>query len=953
MQLADIVQYSDLRDILPTINITHEFTSSYAFSSLSPTLTVIYGDDEATHIGCVTAVVTPSLGSLAPVTKFIPLLILILTGFAVVFAAIYSPWGSTDIFHWSSNYGRDADLLRLVTPGFSDCLQYMQFMVLAGGLSLNYPGFYQPIVSQVAWSALMFNQSFVSDSEPFLSVRDGMYYTDGEYGLHKLGQLVGISRAEDVWAGMMVWLCVIIAAITIMTQAAFVFSWLYRTVKGTAKEDLRDKNLPFTIGNVVRIVYNYFLLPIVSLSAFQLAVASGSRQYAVALAGITIALLVIFASWLLWFIIRTKPKSVLFDDLPTVLRYGPLYNTYSDHSATFALIPVVLTFFRGIAIGAVQASGIAQVVMLALSEVVQILTLHAFRPFHPSTSMNAYHTAFSSLRLITVMLMIAFAPPLAVAEGVKGWLGYSILLVHGLVLVLMFFLNTLQTIVEVVALMLGVGGDDERGLTRGGLSKIFGMRQLSRRPGPREGPSRASQLSTSAMLDAEDGSKTGYTMPSGRIRSESGASLGGIMAGVQQRSDSALDSIDLYSTQQRPLDSVSAHTPNTPGEASTFSFITAPNSARTGQPTMPMEAAGPYYRPPRRRRETLNESLIQAENNPQAARDVKRLSQVIGPLGPPRDPADAGAEISRNATPAINAAGNPVSSLPNRPDYSTREVDFYYGVRGPALNSDSPGRRLGTGPADPTGPVATASVWFRSMFGGKTKDKGKGFEVVRSARMPPAMARNAGFGDETPPEGIPVAMGVLRNGPIDSDDEDEPKVKPTTKAQEGLLTETGEPRGPGEDEPDSPVAERRPRGTVLPQVKEPYGGSGVSPEIPRKSSKRNSALIDTSDSTSPSRDPAPERHSHQSSGAPSLAHLPFERKGSQKSDYTMEFSLDATPNEAFQPGRDERPASFGIVSQHNTTRVDHDLGIMGSSAELVDERSNRSARSGRSGRSDV
>lgn len=67
-------------------------------------------------------------------------------------------------------------------------------------------------------------------------------------------------------------------------------------------------------------------------------------------------------------------------------------------------------------------------------------------------------------------------------------------------------------------------------------------------------------------------------------------------------------------------------------------------------------------------------------------------------------------------------------------DYAVREVDFYYGVRGPALSSGT--RKLKTGPADPTGPVSSARGWFKGVLGGKTKEKGKGFEVVRSAKAP-------------------------------------------------------------------------------------------------------------------------------------------------------------------------------------------------------------------------
>lgn len=946
---------------LPSINMSHDFFSTYAFTTFSPTFIIIYGDTEATNIGCVSASVTPQLGNLSQLLSFLPLVILILTGGAVLFAAMYSPWGSTNVFHFTSNYGRDADLLRLVTPGFGDCLQHIQFIVLTGSLSLSYPGFYQPIVSRAAWSTLMFNHTFVTDSEPWQSIIDGIYVTEGKYGLGRLGQLVGMSEPEDIWAGMMVWLCVIIAAVTVLSQIGFFVQWLFRTINGISEEDLRAKNLPFSVGNVIRIVYNYFLLPIISLSAFQLVVASQSPSFAVALAVVTMALLIGFASWLLWLIIRTRPKSVLFDDLPTVLRYGPLYNTYSDHSAAFALIPVLLTFIRGIAIGAVQPSGIAQVILLAICEVIQVLTIHAFRPFNPPTSMNAYHTVFATLRFLTVMLMVAFVQPLGVTDGPKGWIGYTILLIHAIVLVLGFFIKALQTVVEVIALMLGAGGDDDRGLTRGGLSKIFGMRQLSRRVTPREvGPSRASQLSTSAMLVAEDGSKTGYSMPSGRVRSESGASLGGMLVSPRHRSSSALDSVDLYAGPgHRHIDSGSNYTPVTPGETSTFSFLTSPSAARSQQPKLPLEAADPYYRPPRRRRGTLeNESPRPSSLRASMAMDPKRAS-VSGGLAP--EAADVGADISRAATPAPAAtapAANPVSFLPNRPDYSTREVDFYYGVRGPALNSEGPGRKLGTGPADPTGPVATATGWFRNLFGGKTKEKGKGFEVVRSARMPPEVARNGGYGDETPPEGIPVAMGVLRNGPIDSDDDDEPQRKPSPKPKPGkLLTDAGEPGGPEDDEPDSPVAERLPRGSLPPPPKgvksDDEQEAGDGPVIPRKSSKRNSALLDHSGTVTPSAShtrSGDDGSQAESEGPPKHSRLPFERSDSQKrlSSYSsLEFPVELIHRSS--SGRDERPASFGVVSQHSISRIDPEstthVDLLGTTAEVVDDRSSNGKRS--------
>ena len=143
--------------------MTNNFYSSYSFTSLIATFLIKDGDSNATPLGCISADVTPDIGSpLTAILRYGPLAILVAVGVATAFAAVFSPWGTVDTFKWTTNYGRDADLLRLVTPGFGDCLQYIQFIVLTGGLTLSYPGFYQPVVSQASWSALMFNTSFVS-----------------------------------------------------------------------------------------------------------------------------------------------------------------------------------------------------------------------------------------------------------------------------------------------------------------------------------------------------------------------------------------------------------------------------------------------------------------------------------------------------------------------------------------------------------------------------------------------------------------------------------------------------------------------------------------------------------------------------------------------------------------------------------------------------------------------
>lgn len=943
---------------------------------------------------------TPDIGtSLSHVMTFIPAVVLILVAIATAFAAIYSPWGTTDTFRWTTNYGRDADLLRLVTPGFGDCLQYIQFVVLTAGLALDYPGFYQPVVSKASWSILMFHESFVGRRSKYNPVQDGIYVTPGNHGLDKLRQLVGLNAVDDVWTGMTIWLLVILAAVLVLIQVGFFIRWVYRHLNSTPEEDLRAKNLPFSIGNVIRIVFNYFLLPIVALSMFQLVISGKSPAYTVGLAALMVAIIIGFAVWLLYVIASTRPKSYLFDDLPTVLLYGSLYNTYSDNAAPFALIPITLTIFRGIAIGAVQASGIAQIILLAIFEVITILTLHAFRPFHSPTHMNAFHTVFSAVRFVTILLMVSFTPSLGVTEGSKGWIGYTILLLHALVLVLGFFLNALQTIVEVAARMAGAGTDE-----RGGLVKVFGMRQLSKRLPRRDATSRQSHLSNTAMLSNENKRKS-YIEHGGRMRSQS---AGSTMLLNRQDSGPQYDGVEPFGAilPQQVSGSGSGSNSNTPGEASAFSFLPAAAGQNGRRPVMgmaPAEAADPYYRPPRFRRPTMEANSAGAKSRGSWASGDWGNNAVSSPEVETPEPVEECPSISGRTTPtqpelaALDGSSN--DPIRSKADYTTREVDFYYGVRGPALNANVPSRRIKTGPTDPTGIPASTVGWFKGLFRGKTKEKGKGFEVVRSSRMPPGMqARNAP-GAESPPEGIPVATGGVRHGPIDSDD-DEPvhagpsatePSKPTPQQTEGALVEplhSDEESEENESDDSFEITKISDMPPTLSGFDIPGGGIelgsrfpskatskassrrtktsdpplvpgmpsrllSTKPQVPRKSSRRQSQSVDLNQ---PGTQPLNQYQAQQqiTDIGEGSSHQPFDRSDSKKRLSDMSTKSSGTGLVDFKDFRetssalgkmsadtkDDRPTSVGYVHQHSIHTVNPSISpqILSRSAEVIDER---------------
>lgn len=836
---------------LPGFTLAHDFYSTYSFATFAFTTSVVSGDKQALTLACVSANITPDLGhTLSDALCYLPAAILALVAIATVFAATCSPWGSSNIFEWSSNYGRDEDLLRLVTPGFGDCLQYIQFIVLAGSLNLQYPGFFQPIVSQASWSVLLFNESLVSHGTGSRSLIDGIYFSNGTYGISRLGQFVGMSEDRDIWAGMAVWLLGLVGVVTVVTQLGFLGRWIHRKATNTQDGDLRGRNWSFTAGNIVRIVFNFFLLPIISLSLFQLVVAKHSPASVVATAVILLISVLGFATWIFWLIFTTRPRAHLFDDLPTVLTYGPLYNTYSDDAAPFAFIPVLLTIIRGIAIGAIQPSGIAQIVVLAICEVILILTLHAFRPFQSNTSMNAYHTFFSAVRLICLLLMIAFAPSLGVDEAPKGWIGYAILLLHAIVLVFGFFLNSLQTLIEVGARLAGAGQDQ-----RGGLTTVFGKRQLSRRNHRQQ---RSSLNSDAAML-SHDENKQAIQLMNGRTRSMSGSSAVLLNGPYGTGSQRASVGFDQFSQGGDPSGGTSPGTPGT--NVTPWSYLGGASGQSSRRPTMgaTIEASDPYYRQPRVRKATM-ESIAPGVQGRGPSTDVQHSH--LAENADRAEVGDSGEGPSswtgnRSITPAYlkmhrDDSDPALAERQKVTDYSVRESDFYYGLRGPAL-SDQPTRKLKTGPADPMSPVSSATGWFKSLnlFGGpKKKEKGKGFEVVRSTRMPPQMMPLA-EDDESPPgqhepyhdspanspkksikQGSPIAaVGAAGRRPSDaesyktsSDDSYDDRARVSHTAPTLGPIETG-----GGIELPSRIGSRASRMT---------SGPGRVPTIPRKSSRR-------------------------------------------------------------------------------------------------------------------
>ena len=141
-------------------------------------------------MACVAANITPDIGPLATnLFKLIPLAIMLASGIIAAGIKIYRNRGSSIFRYEIANSTHDP--AESFFPGMGSCLQYIQFVFMTGCLTLFYPGFFKPIVSQLAWSSLYYANGPITHQFTYPGINHGIYTMNGTYGLEEMAQILG------------------------------------------------------------------------------------------------------------------------------------------------------------------------------------------------------------------------------------------------------------------------------------------------------------------------------------------------------------------------------------------------------------------------------------------------------------------------------------------------------------------------------------------------------------------------------------------------------------------------------------------------------------------------------------------------------------------------------------------------------------------------------------------
>jgi hypothetical protein len=244
------------------------------------------------------------------------------------------------------------------------------------------------------------------------------------------------------------------------------------------------------IGVLVRIL-SLAYLPILTMSFYQLMIPS--HWYITLLAATFLVTPFLFYGFVSIKLFQIRPASFIFTELKLLLRYGTLYNAFTDDTFHFFIAIVVYKSLVAAMIGLFQTSGLAQIILVLLAESSLMAGLLYKLPYADS-QVNLVHVVFGFIRLTVLALNIAYLPALKATIMSKQYVGYAQLAIHCLA----YFLFLVLQIKNVVTIATGLS-DDELDETGKPPARMVIWRKRRRRPNQLHITSSATLLTTSSQ----------------------------------------------------------------------------------------------------------------------------------------------------------------------------------------------------------------------------------------------------------------------------------------------------------------------------------------------------------------------------------------------------------------------------------------------------------------------
>lgn len=375
-------------------------------------------------IDCAVAKITPDIGTAASVAfTYLPAGVMVLVGVAS-WQTHLSELGTNPLFELGSAVATQGPVWETILD-VAAYLRYLQFAFLSAALTMEYPGFYQPIVSKLAWSSLLYWRGPIDNGFTYKGIEHGMYVSNASYGLEYMVQMLGFPQMPEIMLDSFVNLFILAFGIFFLLSVSYVVTC--RPTQGASWRSITQRAGVMTAGMTL----SFFSVPLLSYMSYELILIGYLPNYRVALVGLVV-LVIVGANYVvknrferLQGLGANAASSEEFHrenprrfDLGHILRY---LSHYLPHS-----IPLL----QAIVIGGLQDWGMVQLGILIGTEIVLLIQTAIQRGTRFFLSKEAWCSLF---RLSTVLLAIVFICP--TSEATRQWAGYFMLGLHGVVII--------------------------------------------------------------------------------------------------------------------------------------------------------------------------------------------------------------------------------------------------------------------------------------------------------------------------------------------------------------------------------------------------------------------------------------------------------------------------------------------------------------------------------------
>ncbi|KAK2591567.1 hypothetical protein QQS21_010737 [Conoideocrella luteorostrata] len=374
------------------------------------------------QLECAVTKITPYIGTAASTAfTFVPVGIMALVG-AASWQSHVSELGASSLVQYGSTMASQGPVWETVTD-LLEYIQYLQFVFLSSSLVMTYPGFYEPIVSKLAWASLLYWSSPVNHGHTWQGLDEGMYTSNASFGIEHMVQILEFPvMARGIFDAFI--------DLLIMAAGLFVTLLVLYCAKLRPIQGASIRSIAQTVGGITVVVTSLFFSgPLLFYLSHELPYIGYLPDFNIALV-ILMMFVVVIAACVFAHRCEHQRQRTLSEDLP------PSFYPRQLLRYLYQWLPMSIPLVQAIGVGGLFPYGLAQLFMLVGSEAV--LLIH--RVTHQKVCFLRSQAVWcSAIRLLALSLTFTFISP--ASEVTRQYVGYTLLCLHGAVIFPGFFFS--------------------------------------------------------------------------------------------------------------------------------------------------------------------------------------------------------------------------------------------------------------------------------------------------------------------------------------------------------------------------------------------------------------------------------------------------------------------------------------------------------------------------------